>query len=509
VKRRLSHDVARYAPGLVIPIAVGTLSTVVFARIAAPDELGHFLVINALAVSVGVPAGQWLHQAVLRFYPTYLAEGRLAIFVRAVALLAVASGLLSGLIVASVLWWGFGEDFTGSGAMVAGPALAFFTTAGAGRTAVLQASFALGRYSLLNSAFAVLKFVLPLVLLSRLSPFAALVWGSALAALVAWVTLMLQHPNAIRGVALSISDQVVEIGRIGRQAMSFGGPLTLSEIGVQLLQFSDRFAIGAILGAAAVGLYGTNYSIAEKLVILVQAPLIYAAHSPIINAWERGDRRETISLLRTATRWLILFGAPIVAFSAVRGELISVLLLSEDYAPGHLVIPVAAASILLYAASQYGHKTFELGKQTWIITGGLIVAAALNIVGVVALTLRFGYMGGALGTAIGYAVYAVLIYVLSRRASSLFAWQVPWRTLAVGAVAGLVAAVVWAVLAPTRVYSLSDLIWLAGSGVMGLLAYAVVLLWARELPISMAAIVESSRRLRQPRTGQGAATGSG
>src|SRR4029450_7940032 len=130
---------------------------------------------------------------------------------------------------------------------------------------------------------------------------------------------------------------------MGKQAARYGIPLTVSEVGVQILQFSDRSAIAALLGAAAVGLYSTNYSIAEKLVILVQAPLIYAAHSPIVAAWERGDRTETMSLIRTATRWLMLFGAPVVAIAAVRGDLISTLLLGEAYASGHVVIPMAAA----------------------------------------------------------------------------------------------------------------------------------------------------------------------
>jgi O-antigen/teichoic acid export membrane protein len=261
-------------------------------------------------------------------------------------------------------------------------------------------------------------------------------------------------------------------------------PLSVSEVGVQILQFSDRYALGALLGPAAVGLYGTNYSIAEKLVILVQAPLIYAAHSPIVAAWERGDRREVASLIRTAMRWLMLLGAPVVAFSAVRGELVSALLLGEQYAQGHVVIPIAAASILVYAASQYGHKTFELGKQTWVITSALLTAAVTNAVGVVVLITAIGYLGGALGTAVGYGVYALLVFVLSRRRSSAFAWDIPWRTLLVACGGAALASIAWALLVPERVQSLPDLLWAAACGLVGLAIYVAALLLTRELPIS-------------------------
>ncbi len=194
---------------------------------------------------------------------------------------------------------------------------------------------------------------------------------------------------------------------MGRAMVHFGLPLSVSEIGVQVLQYSDRYAIAALLGAAAVGLYSTNYSIAEKLLILVQAPLVYAAHPPIMASWERGERAEAEEMIQTATRWLLLLGLPLVAFTVARSELVSRFLLGEAYVSGHFVIPIIAASVLLYAACQYGHKCFELSKQTMVITGALLAAAALNVVAAITLTLAFGIIGGALATGAGYATYAV------------------------------------------------------------------------------------------------------
>ena len=154
---------------------------------------------------------------------------------------------------------------------------------------------------------------------------------------------------------MSVRVSPGRVVRICREAFGFGMPLAVSEIGVQTLAYSDRYVISLLLGAAAVGLYSTNYSIAEKLLILVQAPLIYAAHPQIVSTWEHGHRADTERMIRNATRWLLILGTPLVAFTLVRGEMVSALLLGNAFVPGHTVIPIVSASILIYAASQYGH----------------------------------------------------------------------------------------------------------------------------------------------------------
>ena len=173
--------------------------------------------------------------------------------------------------------------------------------------------------------------------------------------------------------------------------------------------------------------------------------------------------------------WLALVGVPLVAFTAVRGEMLSALLLGETFASGHVIVPIAAGSILLYAASQYGHKSFELSRSTWAITMTLSGAALVNLVAVVVLTLAFGYVGGAWATALGYAVYAAATFVVTRHRGP-FAWRVPWVTVCRAVVAAGVASAVWIALVPPRIVDARALLAMFGGGVAGLIVYAVVLL---------------------------------
>ena len=248
-----------------------------------------------------------------------------------------------------------------------------------------------------------------------------------------------------------------------------------------MLAYSDRYVIAILLGAGAVGVYSTNYSIAEKLLIVVQAPLIYAAHPQIMSTWEHGHHVRTQQMVRNATRWLVILGAPLVALTLVRNEMISAFLLGEAFVPGHIVIPIVAVSVLVYAASQYGHKSFELSNDTGVIGATFLAAAICNLIAVIVLTSAFGYIGGAVATGLGYAAYAGATYVVSRRRGP-FRWDIPWRTLVNGGLAAVPAALIWAILMPERLSSIWTAAGIVTTAVVGLAAYALGLVVLGELP---------------------------
>jgi O-antigen/teichoic acid export membrane protein len=477
VTLRLLRDLVRYAPGQFAPIVMATLSVAIFTRLATPEAYGIFILVNALATTVSSPIGQWLMQGVLRFYPAAAREGHEAELVQSVSILALGFAAVVSVLVLVLLALGFGGQGLHVWDLLPAAVLTFFGVAASAPQAALMARFASTRHSVINVLSALLKLVLPLLLFRVLGPVSALLWGSAAAAFLVWAALSVDQLRRSKRVHVSLS----EVRRISRDAIGFGMPLAVSEIGIQTLAYSDRYVISILLGAAAVGLYSTNYSIAEKLLILVQAPLIYAAHSQIISNWEHGHHADTQRMIKNACRWLLILGVPLVAFTVVRGEMVSALLLGEAFVPGHGVIPIVSASILIYAASQYGHKSFELSKDTWVIAGSLLAGAVANTVAVILLTLRFGYIGGAYATIFGYAAYAGVTYVISQRRGP-FRWDFPWRSALNTTLAAAAAALLWGVLMPERLSSVASFAAVGLSGVVGLLCYVGGLMLLGELP---------------------------
>jgi O-antigen/teichoic acid export membrane protein len=452
------------------------------------------LLVVALITTVSLPFGQWLMQGVLRFYPQYAREGREADLVRAISLLALGFGAVVTIIVVSLLVLGFGGAQLSPGELLAAGAVTFFSVANSGQQSALVARFESSRYSALTVLTAVSRLVLPLVLLPVIGPIAGLLWGWAIAAFLGWAWLAIEQ----RRQSANARVRLREIGGISREALTFGLPLAISEIGVQILAYSDRYAIAFLLGAQAVGLYSTNYSISEKLIILVQAPLIFAAHSRIVTQWEHGEYAETQHMVRNATRWLLVLGAPLVALTFVRSEMISAVLLGEEFVPGHTIMPIVALSILIYAGSQYGHKSFELSRDTWVIAASLLAAAAANLVAAVVLITRIGYMGGAIATLLGYVAYAVFTYIVSRRRGP-FGWQIPWWSVLRVILAACAAAALWALLMPERLDSVSAAVAIVASGIAGLIVYAALLIITGELP---RALLQSSLGMATSTVGQ-------
>jgi O-antigen/teichoic acid export membrane protein len=481
---RLARDVFRYVPALGVPILAGTLSTIVFARLTSASQLGTFLLVVALSASLANPCSQWLRQAVLRFYPAHARDGSQAGYVRAVTILAMLSGLAATVVVVGLLVGGTGGGEFQTLYLVPAALITFFSVVSTCRTAILQAAFAVGWYSSLASAFAAGRLVVPLLLFPVLGGVAALLWGTAIVSCAQWVAVTMatwRHTRS-HGRQRARAPGVVTIFR---EAFGFGAPLTVSDVGTQILDYSDRYMLAALIGPVAVGLYSPNYSIAEKLILLAQGPLIYAAHSQIVAQWESGDQLATQRLIRTATRWLVLLGAPMVAFTVVRSAMISALLLGDAYVEGHQVIPIVAAAILVAACTQYGHKTFELAKDTLVMSGALLAAAFVNLVAVIGLTVALGYLGGAIATAIGYGTYAILIFVLSRRRGA-FRWDVPWRTVLNSHLAALAAAAFWAAFVPDRVTSLWTMLQLLLAGAVGVCLYMMIVGILGELPLGAA-----------------------
>jgi O-antigen/teichoic acid export membrane protein len=474
---RLLRDLLKYAPGLGLSIVFGAATTAIFARLAAPAELGTYLLIYALISGVCTPLSMALTQPILRLLPAYKSEGREGELLHAFFWLGLLAGGLGAAIVCALLWLGFGGTYFQIAYFLPAAITSFFSISGAGQVSVLEATFASGRWSLFATATAFLRLLLPLILFPFLGPAPALLWGGAIALALVWAVRDHQQRREIpmRPVGMRA------LRGIWSEATSFGIPFALTGIGDQTLAFSDRFIIGALLGPAAVGLYSTNYSIAEKLLILVQAPLIYAAQPRIISLWESGARADAERLVRTATRWLIMLGAPVLTFTIVRGDLLSDVVLGDKYVEAHIVIPLVTASILLWAASQYGHVSFQLSRTTWIISGALLCAAVANVLSVFVLTNTIGYLGGAFGTGIGYIVYAVIIFVMARRSGPL-PWRIPWRTLARVICSAAVAAALWRLIVPARLTSPGDLALAAVGGMIGLAAYLLILVAFSELP---------------------------
>jgi O-antigen/teichoic acid export membrane protein len=275
-----------------------------------------------------------------------------------------------------------------------------------------------------------------------------------------------------------------------RTLLSFGIPIALTGIGGQALLLADRYIIAATQGDAAVGLYAPNYSMANRLVGLIFAPIFGAVYPLLARAWAAGDRGRMLYLIRLVHRAFAIIGGYTIVMFIVFHDQIAAVAVGDEYRSASWILAVIAPATYLWFVGILFHQILEQSENTRAISYLVGIAAALNVGLNLLLVPRYGYPAAAWTTLGTYTVYCVLAYVWPRRTMHLQS-KIPWdaygRVLLLG---GLMAGLATAGL---------DEIPFIGILAVSLVSAALILLVTRE------PLLSSWRTLVSLRSGRGGA----
>jgi O-antigen/teichoic acid export membrane protein len=194
--------------------------------------------------------------------------------------------------------------------------------------------------------------------------------------------------------------------------LRFGLPLILSNIGLFVLNFSDRFFLQHLRSLDAVGVYAVGYKFGFMMNYLVVQPFfvmwqsrMYAIHSqpqhPTIF-------RQIFSLysfgLIYAGLAMSLFGS-----EAVR------LMVAPKFAASQEVIPIVVLSYVFYGLSYYAQLGMLLTDRTGAVGCIGAATAGLNLVLNYFLISSYGMLGAAWATALSFLFLTAVSYIWSQR----------------------------------------------------------------------------------------------
>jgi O-antigen/teichoic acid export membrane protein len=167
------------------------------------------------------------------------------------------------------------------------------------------------KINLINSTGTIATAVLPLLAALWIDPRLPVLLGAALIARTLVITMLI--PACIAAVPVQ-RPQIAHSGEIKR-LLSFGGWTTITNAVGPIMVVWDRFAIGAILGSAAVAVYVVPFNLAWQILILPAAMM--SALFPKLAAEElsvsRSIRSQAISALAfimTPAALLMILVAP-------------------------------------------------------------------------------------------------------------------------------------------------------------------------------------------------------
>jgi O-antigen/teichoic acid export membrane protein len=250
-----------------------------------------------------------------------------------------------------------------------------------------------------------------------------------------------------------------------RDLAAYGFPFAMTGALAAVIQASDRYVIGALMGADDVGLYAAPYDLAMRSLHVLMMVVAMASQPLVFHTFEAEGGAAAEPLIRRQAELLMGVGLPAAIGCALLGPAIAHLLLGPAFqAAAHELMPwIACATVLSGFQSFYLALAFSLPKkplrQTYIFAVGAAVNLGLNVV----LIPSFGLIGAALATIVAYALIAVGSFLVGRRLHPL-----PFPAL--GLVKIALACAVWAlILWPVR--KSTDLGPVLLHGVLGGAAY--------------------------------------
>jgi O-antigen/teichoic acid export membrane protein len=230
---------------------------------------------------------------------------------------------------------------------------------------------------------------------------------------VLWSSLIVSlfQCTLLMGWALRKTGFVFRMASVQRM-LRFGLPLILSNVGLFVLNFSDRFFLQHLRSVDVVGIYAVGYKFGYMMNFLIVQPFFVMWQSRMYVIHKQPEHREIFKHV-FALYWLILIYTGL-AMSLFSPEVVR-LMVEPKFGPSQAVIPVVVFAYVFYGLSYYAQLGMLLTDKTKVI--GVIGAAAavLNLGLNYFLILFFGMMGAAWATVFSFAFMAAVSYWCSQR----------------------------------------------------------------------------------------------
>lgn len=190
-----------------------------------------------------------------------------------------------------------------------------------------------------------------------------------------------------------------------REYLTFGLPTIPSNASFWILDATDRYIIGIILGITAVSYYSAGYTI-SALMALLTSPL-YTVLLPILSQYYAERKiRETRFLLNYSIKLYLIIAVPaVIALSLLARPLLYILSTPTLADHGYIITPILATGGLFFGLYCIITQIIVMERRTKITGNIWAISAVLNII----LDITFGYLFGI----IGIAIITLLLYLFA------------------------------------------------------------------------------------------------
>lgn len=427
---KIIKDLTRYVPQVILPAILAFISVPIYTKLFDPSAYGNLYIAKA-ALNLLDRCSNWIGASLTRYYNEYIKTQSLSemltSIIKANVLLAALTTIPMLLLLKMMQL-----DSELKRLLQIGIVLFAFTPTGNVLRNTLRMERRINLHTIFIVSRNVFSFILSLVLIYKLKLGIESILLGELMVVVAilpflWNTALSSNFNISSKLNINIISRFFK----------YGAPLTISIVGLWLLDFSDRYIIKYLLGSHAVGVYSACYNITwNSLFMLVH--LFYMMEEPLamkIYAQEGADALK--GFIACEVRLFLILIVPCIFFLCVYSDTIFSFMVSAKYQSGASLVPYVSLSVLV-AGIIYKYKLGIMAMEKTRSLMYIVIAAGIfNVILNIILVPFYGIIGAAAGTLVAYTIYLSMIIIATKR---IFPWQFPIISLVRIAFCGMIPA---------------------------------------------------------------------
>jgi O-antigen/teichoic acid export membrane protein len=237
--------------------------------------------------------------------------------------------------------------------------------------------------------------------------------GIIYAQLISVFLLCLALLNLIKENYLFKIDKVII-----RKVVRFSLPILFASLFIAGSNVVDRFILNIYAGRSQVGLYSFSYRIAFVMNIFIVS--FYAAWNPhSLKLYYQKNYEisfgKTLNKLVASSCLLLLLVSIFIRFM-FEIHISGFTLFNPEYITGIIIIPIVMTGYILYGISLFYTVYPTVSNKSYHILIANLIAFALNLGLNLLFIPRFGMLGAACSTMIGFLLSAFYLFYVSRKA---------------------------------------------------------------------------------------------
>lgn len=223
-----------------------------------------------------------------------------------------------------------------------------------------------------------------------------------------------------------------------KEELKFAIPTIPSNISSWVVDSSDKYVIGIILGSGMVGCYSPGYSLGSILLMLL-SPFAILLPAVLPEYFEKGDFNKVNIFLSYSMKYYLLLAIPAaVGMSLLSKSLLICLTTWEIASQGYLITPIVAIGAVFMGIYGITNNILILEKKTNILGRLWISVAVLNVVFNLIAVPYLGIYGAGLVTLLCYIIAFAVTIIYSKKYSKLpFDYQAIGKILIASIIMGI------------------------------------------------------------------------